>query len=163
MGGRHADILTGDGTDAESTDPGPEHTLPGRIPAESYQAHGGDDTGQRRYERDGITLRRHGDDSVHVAWLKSGQWLAYDAAVAEAGAFELTVRLAAAPEYGGGSLAVHCDGTRVGQLQFAPTGGWYDWACRSARVGLAAGDHRIRLTAEEGGWSLDWLALQRPE
>lgn len=138
------------------------HYVPGTIDAESFDEHGlADAQSERRYD-DTLTLARHGEEGVHVAWLKSGEWLAYETDVDGAGAYELTARVAAAPEYGGGSFRLECDGVDVGQVAFDATDGWYDWQEVTIRLGLAAGDRTLTIVAEEGGWSLDWLAIERP-
>lgn len=138
------------------------HYVPGTIHAESFDEHGvaGSET-QRRYD-DALTLARHGEEGVHVAWLKSGEWLAYETEVDGAGAYELTARVAAEPEYGGGSFRVECDGVGVGAVSFESTESWYDWREVTMRLGLAAGDRTLKIVAEEGGWSLDWIAVERP-
>lgn len=139
------------------------HYLPGTIAAESFDGHGVDGHDIRRpYGDDTPTLGRHGDDGVHVAWLKSGEWLAYETDVDGAGVYELTARIAAAPGYGGGSFRVECDGVDVGTAVFDPTDHWYDFRAVTIRLGLAAGEHMLTIVAEEGGWSLDRLTIERP-
>jgi len=138
------------------------HYLPGTIEAESFDEHGlADAQSERRYD-DALTLARHGEDGVHVAWLKGGEWLAYETEVDGAGAYELTAHVAAAPEYGGGSFRVECDGVDVGTVTFDPTESWYDFRDVTIRIGLAAGDRTLKIVAEEGGWSLDRLTVERP-
>jgi len=137
------------------------HYLPGTIAAEAFDEHGlgGRDT-WRPYDDGALTLGHHGDEGVHVAWLKSGEWLAYETEVDGAGVYELTARVAAAPAYGGGSFRVDCDGVDVGTVAFEPTDHWYDFRAVRIRVRLAAGERTLKIVAEEGGWSLDRLTIE---
>jgi hypothetical protein len=164
MGGKHATVTDHDEDSIDDDSLEYHQPVPGRIEAETFDDYGGvGGSGDDRYATGEVTLRHHGEDSLHAAWLKSDQWLAYDADIEGAGAYVLTVRVAAAPEYGGGRLKIECDGAPVGTLELPSTGGWYDFETVSVRVGLAAGQRRLRVVAEEGGFSLDWVDLSRPE
>jgi hypothetical protein len=76
-----------------------------------------------------------------------------------AGEYDLTVRYA----NGGTSdrpLDLAVNGQRVGRVAFAPTGSWTTWRTVTARVTLAAGQNRVRLTAiGSSGANIDSMSV----
>lgn len=129
------------------------HELPGPIPVDAYHvySHGG------RWNPDDAPLRRDGGD---VDWLASDEWLAYDVDVRESGPYDLTARVAATEEFGGGHFGVVVDDDPRTRVRFDATGGWYAWDDVETRVELPRGLHTIRVVAFDGGWKLDRLEFR---
>lgn len=144
---------SGDRTERGGVDerPGRErHEVPGRIPGGSYHEY--------RYVReveDGPVAEEGG-----VGWLASDEWLAYDVEVARAGEYEVSARVAAEADYGGGTFGVVVDRTPLKAVTFDATGGWYDWETAGTTVELPAGLHTLRLVVLTGGWNLESLTVE---
>jgi len=129
------------------------HELPGRIQAASYHSYFQANRGDRTAKP---LSRAEGTD-----WLATDDWLGYDADVREAGQYDLTLTVAAADGYGGGSFQFAVDNDPVERMAFEPTGGWYSWTDVTTTVELPRGLHRLQVFVAEGGWKLDAIRLER--
>lgn len=89
----------------------------------------------------------------------SNDYVQWTVQVPAAGTFTLLFRYA-----NGGSgnrpLAITINGTDVGTLPFAPSGGWSDWVFQGMVVQLVAGQNTIRATATgQSGGNVDYLGI----
>lgn len=90
------------------------------------------------------------DSRFNVGWTRAGEWLAYDVAVAEAGAYTIEVNVACKGK--GGRFHFEINGRPVGGADVPNTGGWQSWrTLRIDHVSLPAGDHTIRLVMDSHG------------
>lgn len=125
------------------------HELPGTIHVSGYHEY----THADRWAASASPLTE--DDKID--WLASDEWVAYDVDIREAGPYDLTLRVAAADSFGGGTVGIAVDDDTLCRVQFDPTGGWYSWADVETAVELPRGLHTIRLVVYEGGWKLKQL------
>lgn len=145
---------------------GTAHAIPGRIQAEHYDT-GGEgvayhDTGAANQ---GGALRSDGVDLLAitggtcVSHTADGEWLDYTVDVAEAGSYDLTLRLASASAGTPGVITVSLGDRLVVPATAVPrTGGWTEWEIVTVRgVLLPAGRHVLRLGIPDGGFNCDWI------
>ena len=145
------------------------HEIPGRIQAEHFDDGGMDvayyDTTDRNrggaYRTDDYVDVAETDDAedageYNVGWIQEGEWIEYTVDVAEAGEYDLSLRVAS--DAGGGALTVEFDGEAAGAVEFDETGGWSDWEIVTAEnLELEAGEQIMRLVMDDDGFNLDWV------
>jgi endoglucanase Acf2 len=124
--------------------------VPAKIEAESYVAMSGIQT-----EATGDT---NGD--ISVGWIDDTDYLEYDINVPISGTYPLTYRVASIP--GGGNILFQLDGATLQTTAVAATGGWQTWQTLSTSVDLTAGNHKLRLLAQPGGYNLNWFEIAAP-
>ncbi len=121
-----------------------DHPVPGRIEAEDYDV-GGEgvayhDTSPGKtggaYRHDDVDIET-GNGVTNAGWIRNGEWLAYTAAVAQAGQYTLTARVASPNS--GRTIDVSIDGTSAGTLTVPKTGSFTTWQTVSAPVTLGVG------------------------
>lgn len=97
----------------------------------------------------------------NIGWTAAGNWLRYDLDVAQAGTYDLELRVA----NGTGAAATNAlsfrDATdRVLATVTVPnTGGWGTYQSVHVPVVLAAGDQLVTVYCETGGFNLDYFRL----
>ena len=139
-----------------------------RIEAEDYDLGGqgvayGDldvvNHGGQYRQGEGIDIEVTGDTgSAHdVGWTNSGEWLEYAIWVAEAGTYDLRLRIASmAP----GTVRIECNGLdKTGDWALPNTGGWQTWVTETRQVFLESGRQKLRLNITGGAPNLNWLEL----
>jgi hypothetical protein len=146
---------------------GVARAIPGRVEAEDYDAGGeavayhdttpGNVGGQ--YRSDDVDIEVCSEGGFNVAYVVTGEWLEYTVDVAQAGTYDVSLRVAS--DSAGGTLHVEFDGVdETGQVTFAATGGWQAWTTVTATgVTLATGEQVVRVFAETDGFNLDWLEV----
>ena len=109
--------------------------VPGTIEAEDYDTGGegiayhDSDAGNNgsQYRSDDVDIEGYSDDGggYNVGWTEDGEWLEYTVNVAEAGTYDVDVRVAS--QSAGGSVSLQMNGQTVASAQsFSATGGWQD-------------------------------------
>lgn len=128
------------------------HELPGTIPVGAYHEyyHGG------RWDAIDAPLSETG----RLDRLATDEWLVYDVDIREPGPYDLTLRVAATDNSGGGHVGVVVDDQPLRRVEFDSTGGWHSWEDVQTTVELPAGLHTVRLGVFEGGWKLGRLAFR---
>lgn len=128
-----------------------------RVEAESYvDEHGWTDGGANFVED--TAAASGGKD---VGWTAAGNWLAYRVDVAQAGTYDLELRVAngtgaAAPD----ALSFRdSTGNVLATVSVPDTGSWASYQSVHASVDLAAGDQLVTLYCETGGFNLDYFRL----
>lgn len=128
-----------------------------RIEAEAYVAENGwTDGGANFVESTGGTSG--GQD---VGWTAAGNWLQYRLDVARTGTYDLELRVA----NGSGAAAPDAisfrdaAGDKLATVSVPDTGGWANYVSVHVPVQLAAGDQRVTVYCETGGFNLDYLQL----
>jgi beta-glucosidase len=148
-------------------------SMPGVIQAENYDVGGegvayhnstvGNPGGAYRGDDVGIEPTLDTGGGYDVGVLTNGEWLEYTVRLPDAEAiYRPSVRVASPS--GGGLMRLRLDGTVVGVAQIPDTGGWQDWQTVTLpEVPLAGGDgsHILRLEVLNGGFNLNWIALNR--
>jgi glucosylceramidase len=128
-----------------------------RVEAESYAAqHGWTDGGANFVENNPSA-----SGGKNIGWTAPGNWLAYRVDVAQAGPYDLELRVA------NGTGAVAPDavslrdaaGTLLATVSVPDTGGWAAYQSVHVPVQLAAGDQLLTVYCETGGFNLDYLRL----
>jgi uncharacterized delta-60 repeat protein len=130
-------------------------TVPGQVEAENFD-NGGEGVGYHTgnpvnftaglYRNTGVSIEPTGDagGGFDVGWLHAGDYLNYTVNVANAGNYDLAVRVANASA--GGSFHVQIDGNSFGSAVIPNTGGFqvYTTVTLSA-IPLTAGLHVVKL------------------
>jgi glucosylceramidase len=97
----------------------------------------------------------------NVGWTAVGNWLKYRVEVAQAGTYDLELRVAngtgaAAP----GAVSFRDASDKVLAMASVPdTGGWARYQSVHAEIDLAAGDQLVTVYCETGGFNLDYFRL----
>ena len=110
------------------------------------------------YRNDGVDIEASEDPNnlpgYNVGWLEAGEWMQYEVEVAQAGAYDVEVRIAA----GGSNGIFHLNS---GQAAMTPeiavpnTGGWQNWiSLLQQDVVLSPDDHKLRFYVDEAGFNL---------
>lgn len=146
--------------------------LPGRFEVEDYNLGGqgvgyydttaGNTSGKYRTEDVDIQTTADSSGAYNVAYIATGEWLAYDVNVATAGSYRFVVR--AATPYAGKKIRVEIDGVNVtGSITLPNTGGWQSWAdVSSSPVALTTGPHTLRIVAESYDLNLNYVQVVTP-
>lgn len=92
-----------------------------------------------------------------VGYALAGEWLEFDVAVGETGAFDFVLTMAS--ELTDRSVSISIDGVYRGRLEVSASG-WFDFAdYRLEGVGLTRGSHVLRITFDTSGVNLDKIEI----
>jgi glucosylceramidase len=97
----------------------------------------------------------------NVGWTAPGNWLKYRLDVAQAGTYDLELRVA----NGTGAVAPDAlsfrdaSDAKLATVSVPDTGGWGSYQSVHATVALAAGDQVVTVYCETGGFNLDYFRL----
>ena len=92
-----------------------------------------------------------------VGYATAGEWLEFDIAVEESGAFDFVLVLAS--ELAGQSVSVAIDGVSRGSIA-VPATGWEDFAPHTlSGVSIQRGSHVLRVTFDTGAVNLDTIEV----
>jgi hypothetical protein len=144
--------------------------VPGTVQAENYDT-GGEGVGYHvnsvngtgnSYRSDGVDLETTtdtggGDD---LGWTSGGQWFRYTVAVATAGSYTVSLRVAAPSAVTGALHLSNSTGTNLsGAVNIPQTGGWQNWTTVTATVNLPAGQQVLTVNQDTGGWNVNYLTF----
>ncbi|MGA5301091.1 carbohydrate-binding protein [Nucisporomicrobium flavum] len=128
-----------------------------KVEAEAYAAqHGWTDGGPNFIESNASA-----SGGKNVGWTAPGNWLSYRVDVAQAGTYDLELRVA----NGTGAVAADAvsfrdaQGAVLAKVSVPDTGGWGAYQSVHATVTLPAGDQLVTVYCETGGFNLDYLRL----
>jgi glucosylceramidase len=128
-----------------------------KVEAESYVAqHGWTDGGSNFIESNPVA-----SGGKNVGWTAAGNWLTYRLDVAQAGTYDLELRVA----NGTGAIAPNAVSFRdaadqvLATVSVPDTGGWGSYQSVHATVDLPAGDQLVTVYCETGGFNLDYFRL----
>jgi glucosylceramidase len=128
-----------------------------RVEAESYvDEHGWTDGGANFVESNPSA-----SGGKNVGWTAAGNWLKYRIDVAQAGTYDLGLRVA----NGTGAVATDAvsfrdaSDAKLATVSVPDTGGWASYQSVHVPVTLAAGDQVVTVYCETGGFNLDYLTL----
>lgn len=144
--------------------PGTRFGIPGIIQAEDYHRFSDTTAGNTgsEHRNDDVDIQATTDinGGFNAGWTAAGEWLEFDVNVSQAGNYDADFRVASTP--GGGMLTVELDGQSLGSaVSIAVTGGWQSWATQQLNLGnLSAGNHRLRIQIQNGGFNLNWVELK---
>ncbi|MET8154596.1 carbohydrate-binding protein [Actinoplanes sp. NPDC049668] len=128
-----------------------------KIEAESYVAQHGWVEGGANFVENTPTA----SGGRNVGWTAPGNWLRYRVDVAQAGTYDLELRVA----NGTGTTAPDAvslrdaAGATLATVSVPDTGGWAAYRSVHAQVTLPAGDQQVTLFCETGGFNVDYLRL----
>jgi uncharacterized protein involved in high-affinity Fe2+ transport len=150
--------------------------VPGSLEAANYDT-GGQGLGYNLspangtangYREDGVDLETTGDTQgttgtgagYDLGWTGPGQWTKYTVNVPTAGAYTLSLRVAASNAV---TDALHIDnasGTNLsGDVTIPATGGFQNWTTVTANLTLPAGTQTLTLDQDNGGWNIHSLTF----
>jgi len=131
-----------------------------KVEAESYVAeHGWTDGGANFVESNPAT-----SGGKDVGWTAAGNWLTYTVDVAQAGTYDLELRVA----NGTGAAAPNAvsfrdaAGTVLATATVPDTGGWGSYQSVHVPVTVAAGEQQVTVFCETGGFNVDYFRLSTP-
>jgi glucosylceramidase len=128
-----------------------------KVEAESYaEQHGWTDGGGNFVETNPAA-----SGGKNIGWTAAGNWLKYRIDVAQAGTYDLELRVA----NGTGAVDTNALSVRdatghvLATVSVPDTGGWAAYQSVHAKVDLAQGDQLLTVYCETGGFNLDYLRL----
>jgi glucosylceramidase len=127
------------------------------VEAESYVAQNGWTDGGANF----VENNPAASGGKNIGWTAAGNWLQYRVDVAQAGTYDLELRVA----NGTGAVAPDAVSLRdaagnvLAKVSVPDTGGWAAYQSVHAQVTLPAGDQVVTLFCETGGFNLDYLRL----
>jgi glucosylceramidase len=131
-----------------------------KVEAESYVAeHGWTDGGANFVESNPSA-----SGGKNVGWTAAGNWLTYTVDVAQAGTYDLELRVA----NGSGAVAPNAVSFRdaadtvLATASVPDTGGWGSYQSVHVPVTVAAGAQQVTVYCETGGFNLDYFRLSTP-
>lgn len=129
-------------------DPSAYTVVPARVEAEAYN------------RMSGVSLEATHDVSgfAHVGDIDSNDWLEYNIDAPENGSYFISLRVASV---NAGAVRLARDGQTLSTIDFARTGGGQTWKTFTAELDLKAGQQTIRLTANTGGFNLNWIEIAK--
>jgi glucosylceramidase len=128
-----------------------------RVEAESYAAQNGWTEGGANF----VESNAGASGGKNVGWTAAGHWLSYRVDVAQAGTYDLELRVA----NGTGAIAAdaisfrNAAGEKLATVSVPDTGGWAAYQSVHVPVTLAAGDQLVTVFCETGGFNLDYIQL----
>jgi glucosylceramidase len=128
-----------------------------KVEAESYAAQQGWTDGGANF----VESNAGASGGKDVGWTAPGNWLKYRVDVAQAGTYDLELRIA----NGTGAVAPDAisvrdaSDTKLATVSVPDTGGWGNWQSVHTTVTLPAGDQLVTVYCETGGFNLDYLRL----
>lgn len=141
--------------------------LPGIVEAENFDLGGQDmaysdnDPGNigGQYRDEGVDIENASEGGQNVGWTDSDEWLTYSVDVAQAGIYDLTLRVASATNTG--QVSILFDGNdKTGVVDVSSTGGWQTWDdLVIANVALDAGPQVMRINILSGGFNLNRITV----
>lgn len=144
--------------------------VPGIIEAIEYNL-GGEGAGYHdntagnsggKYRDDSVDIRVNPEGGYAVTSNQTGEWLAYDVNIEEAGTYGLDL-LASATEAGGKVKLLLDDKIDLtGEMTIPSTGGWNKWKNTSLKeISLPAGKHTLKLVTLQGEFDISRLTFHR--
>jgi glucosylceramidase len=128
-----------------------------KVEAESYvEQHGWTDGGS-----DFVENTPSASGGKDIGWTAAGNWLKYRIDVAQAGTYDLELRVA----NGTGAVDTNAlsfrdaTGTVLATVSVPDTQGWAAYQSVHAKVELAQGDQLVTVYCEKGGFNLDYFRL----
>ena len=151
--------------------------LPGRVEVENFDnggtgvAYQDQDAGNNggEYRSTDVDITGSGDTGggYLVGWAGAGEWLKYSVNVANAGTYDIEIRVASAGT--GGTFRIEFNGVdKTGPMTVPNTGGWGTWTTiRKNGVTLSAGPQQIRLVMDTNGstgatGNFNWIRIALP-
>ncbi|ASZ13602.1 carbohydrate-binding protein [Chitinophaga pendula] len=128
----------------------PEVILPALIQAEDYTRMNGVQT----------ESCADGGGGENIGYIDTGDWMEYKIYTPATDDYQLKLRIASPDSTG--KVTVLLDGQKKYTFNVPNTGAWQSWKTLIASISLPAGDHIIRLLAENGQYNVNWLDLRIP-
>jgi glucosylceramidase len=128
-----------------------------KVEAESYSAQNGWTEGGANF----VENTASASGGRNIGWTAAGNWLQYDVNVAKAGTYNLELRVA----NGSGATSVDAvsfrdaSGAVLAKVSVPDTTGWAAYQSLTAKVTLPAGDQKVTVFCETGGFNLDYFRL----
>jgi beta-glucanase (GH16 family) len=118
----------------------------GKIQAEDYIAQFGMMTEICKDEGGGKNL----------GYIEDNDWIEYEIYVKKSGKYKIAYRTSS--EFAVGIISLKTENLLLTKTTLKPTSNWQTWTTISSDpFELTSGVHRIRITAERGGFNLNWL------
>jgi uncharacterized repeat protein (TIGR02059 family) len=122
--------------------------VPGKIEAEDYIAEKGVMAEPCKDEGGGKNL----------GYIEDNDWMEYEIYVKKAGKYRIGYRTSS--ESAGGIISLKAGNLMLAKTTLKPTSSWQTWTTISSDAfELVPGFYRIRITAEKGGFNLNWLSF----
>jgi len=155
---------------APSPTPAPSSriALPAQIQAENYKS-GGASVGYNdstsgnsggEYRSDDVDIQKCYETSncYNIAWITSGEWLAYDVSVPTSDTYQFKLRIAT--PYADKRFRIEVDGNNVtGSVTIPQTADWQTWTDVSRSFWLSSGNHTIKIVAESSSFNLNHITV----
>jgi beta-glucosidase len=125
------------------------YNVPGKIEAEDYS---------NMY---GVQTETTSDNGggLDIGWIDNGDWMEYQLTVSSAGQYNMSLRTAALSQ--AGNILLTIGSTNLGAIDIPVTGGWQTWTTVNQTVSLNAGPQTLRISAQTGGFNLNWFSFDK--
>lgn len=125
----------------EPMDPG--FIIPGILEAENFT------------DMFGVETQECSEGGLNVGWIETGDWMEYTITATEAMAYTVKYRIASTQA--DGTVTISINDSDVSTTNIPNTNGWQAWTTVMETVNIEAGTHVVRLTANVGGWNINWI------
>ncbi|ACT01491.1 carbohydrate-binding protein [Paenibacillus sp. JDR-2] len=146
------------------------HVLPGFIQAADYKA-GGEGTGYHdltpanigtEYRNEAVDIRRNAGGSYNVGWNATGEWLAYNVDIAQAGVYN--VDFVTATSMDGAKVRLWLDDATdlSGEVDIPSSVTWENWATTTKQgIYLPAGEHTLKVETVKGEFDFQGIRIHQ--
>jgi hypothetical protein len=109
---------------------------------------------------EGVDIEGCSEGGFNVGWTQPGEWMNYTVAVAPAGDYRITSRVARGTG-GTGRFHIEIDGVDVtGPISVSNTGGWQNWVDKIANVTLTNGEQVMTIVIEAGDVNINHIGVE---
>lgn len=144
------------------------HAVPCKIEAENYDLGGNGigyydlDAGNQGgvYRADDVDIQACTDtgEGYNIGWFEQGEWLQYTIDVATTDLYDIAFRTASETN---AVAYIEINQVKIGEsFQINNSGAWQIWQTTTLEdISLEAGEHRLRLVLESGGFNLNYMEI----
>ena len=104
-----------------------------------------------------------GGSGHSIGYVTAGEWLNYSVTVKYSGTYTVGIRVATESTTNP-TFSLYVDGVKVGSsITVANTGGWTTWKTVTSMIDLVAGNHVIRIKANQGEFNMNYMDFSLPQ
>lgn len=145
-----------------------ENAIPGIIEFEDYDNGCPEDTyfdkseineGGKYRVNEGVDIEECSAGGYNVGWTNPGEWMAYTVSVGKSAKYMLSLYVAAPSA--NAKIHFEVEGTdKTGIISLPNTGGYQNWEVIKKTIRLEAGQHKLKVVFDNGGFNIDKMLFE---